>query len=140
MSLLNTNKDMKWPGMKIWNFANFFYWRCKKKNHDSRHSEADFFSEPWMYRLKESSPYSGSTSLGHFLNLDLCIPLYWYWLWNDFIVLNTNKDKKWPGMKIWNFANFFYWRCKKKNHIFPQFFGYITIYLVPVGGRSCLVV
>jgi hypothetical protein len=36
----------------------------------------DFFSEPWMYRLKESSPYSGSTSLRHFLNLDLCIPLY----------------------------------------------------------------
>jgi hypothetical protein len=43
---------------------------------DSRHSEADFFSEPWMYRLKESSPYSGSTSLRHFFNLDLCIPLY----------------------------------------------------------------
>jgi hypothetical protein len=42
----------------------------------NRHSEADFFSEPWMYRLKESSPYSGSTSLRHFLNLDLCIPLY----------------------------------------------------------------
>jgi hypothetical protein len=28
---------------------------------DSRYSEADFFSEPWMYRLKESSPYSEST-------------------------------------------------------------------------------
>jgi hypothetical protein len=37
-----------------------------------------------MYRLKESSPYSESTSLRHFLNLDLCISLYWYWLWNDF--------------------------------------------------------
>jgi hypothetical protein len=24
------------------------------------------FSEPWMYRLKESSPYSESTSLQHF--------------------------------------------------------------------------
>jgi hypothetical protein len=35
---------------------------------DSRHPEADFFSEPWMYRLKESSPYSGSTSLRHFLH------------------------------------------------------------------------
>jgi hypothetical protein len=46
---------------------------------DSRHSEADFFSEPWMYRLKESSP-----------------------------------------------------------HIFPQFFGYIAIYLVPVGGQLCV--
>jgi hypothetical protein len=33
---------------------------------DSRHSEADLFSEPWMYRLKESSPYSESTSLQHF--------------------------------------------------------------------------
>jgi hypothetical protein len=30
---------------------------------DSRHSEADFFSEPWMYRLKESSPYSGSMKM-----------------------------------------------------------------------------
>jgi len=43
---------------------------------DSRHSEADFFPEPWMYRLKESSPYSGSTLFRHFLNLDLCILLY----------------------------------------------------------------
>jgi hypothetical protein len=37
-----------------------------------------FYKEhgPWMYRLKESSPYSESTSLRHFLNLDLCISLY----------------------------------------------------------------
>ena len=26
----------------------------------------------------------------------------------------------------------------KKNHIFPQFFGYIAIYLVPVGGQLCV--
>jgi hypothetical protein len=26
----------------------------------------------------------------------------------------------------------------KKNLIFPQFFGYIAIYLVPVGGQLCV--
>jgi hypothetical protein len=38
---------------------------------------------------------------------------------------NTNKDKKWPGMKIWNFANFFT-EDVKKNHIFPQIFSTFT--------------
>jgi len=42
---------------------------------DSRHSEADFFSEPWMYRLKESSPYSGSTSFRHFFKFRLVYSL-----------------------------------------------------------------
>jgi hypothetical protein len=31
-----------------------------------------------------------------------------------------NEDKKWPGLEIWNFANFFT-EDVKKNHIFPQF-------------------
>jgi hypothetical protein len=44
-------------------------------------------------------------------------------------LLNRNEDKKWPGLERWNFANFFT-EDVKKNHIFPQFFGYITIYLV----------
>jgi hypothetical protein len=40
-------------------------------------------------------------------------------------------------LKIWNFANCFTGDVKT-NHIFPQFFGYITIYLVPVGGQLCV--
>ena len=40
-------------------------------------------------------------------------------------------------MKIWNFANFFT-EDVKNNHIFPQFFGYIAIHLVPVGGQLCV--
>jgi hypothetical protein len=38
--------------------------------------------------------------------------------------------------EIWNFANFFT-EDVKKNLIFPQFFGYIAIYLVPDGGQLC---
>ena len=34
-------------------------------------------------------------------------------------LLNTNEDKKWPGLEIWNFANCFA-EDVKKNHIFPQ--------------------
>jgi hypothetical protein len=44
---------------------------------------------------------------------------------------------KWPGMKIWNFDNCFT-EDVKKNHIFPQIFRYIAIYLVPVGGQLCV--
>ena len=40
-------------------------------------------------------------------------------------------------MEIWNFVNFFN-EDVKKNHIFPQFFGYIAIYLAPVGGQLCV--
>ncbi|CAC9531044.1 hypothetical protein [uncultured Gammaproteobacteria bacterium] len=40
-------------------------------------------------------------------------------------------------MKIWNFDNFFT-EDVKKNHIFPQIFRYIAIYLVPVGGQLCV--
>lgn len=40
-------------------------------------------------------------------------------------------------MEIWNFANFFT-EDVKKNHLFSQFFGYIAIYLVPVGGQLCV--
>jgi hypothetical protein len=40
-------------------------------------------------------------------------------------------------MEIWNFVNFFN-EDVKKNHIFPQFFGYIAIYLTPVGGQLCV--
>jgi hypothetical protein len=50
---------------------------------------------------------------------------------------NTNEDKKWPGLEIWNFVHFFT-EDVKKNHIFPQFFGYIAICLVPVGGQLCV--
>ena len=35
------------------------------------------------------------------------------------------------------FANFFT-EDVKKNHIFPQFLGYIAIHLVPVGGQLCV--
>jgi hypothetical protein len=35
------------------------------------------------------------------------------------------------------FVNFFNENVKK-NHIFPQFFGDIAIYLVPVGGQLCV--
>ena len=33
------------------------------------------------------------------------------------------------------FCQFFLLKMKKNNHIFPQFFRYIAIYLVPVGGQ-----
>ena len=36
------------------------------------------------------------------------------------------------------FCHFFFTEDVKKNHIFPQFFGYIAIYLVPVGGQLCV--
>ena len=36
------------------------------------------------------------------------------------------------------FCQFFFTEDVKKNHIFPQFFGYIAIYLVPVGGQLCV--
>jgi hypothetical protein len=52
-------------------------------------------------------------------------------------VLFVRQHKKWPGLEIWNFANFFT-EDVKKNHIFPQFWGYIAIYLVPVGGQLCV--
>ena len=40
-------------------------------------------------------------------------------------------------MEIWNFAHFFT-EDIKKNHLFSQLFGYIAIYLVPVGGQLCV--
>jgi hypothetical protein len=41
------------------------------------------------------------------------------------------------GWKYGILPNFFT-EDVKKNHIFPQFLGYIAIYLVPVGGQLCV--
>ena len=36
------------------------------------------------------------------------------------------------------FCQFFFTEDVKKNHIFPQFLGYIAIHLVPVEGQLCV--
>ena len=36
------------------------------------------------------------------------------------------------------FCQFVFTEDVKKNHIFPQFLGFIAIYLVPVGGQLCV--
>ncbi|CAB9541440.1 hypothetical protein BROOK1789B_1910, partial [Bathymodiolus brooksi thiotrophic gill symbiont] len=44
--------------------------------------------------------------------------------------LNTNKDKKWPGMKIWNFANFFTEDVNKKSYFSTIFWLYSRLHLI----------
>jgi hypothetical protein len=60
-SFVLTNEDKKWPGLEIWNFANFFTEDVKKKSY--------FSTIFWLYRYLFGSSWRSISEVDFFLNL-----------------------------------------------------------------------